>query len=61
VRGACTRDQVAPHCPTNLYGAHGAPIPEEVAAVTVGLGRIIALYYRSSTSYHIHYIRRLYI
>jgi hypothetical protein len=30
---------IAPNCPTNLYGAHGAPIPTDVAAVWMALCR----------------------
>jgi hypothetical protein len=40
---------VAPHCPTNLYGAHGAPIPEEVAAVWMALCRHPAILDRVAT------------
>ena len=32
-------DQVGPHCPTSLYGAHGPPIPEHVASGWMGLAR----------------------
>ena len=32
----------------------GPPVGEAVEAAPVGLGRIVALYYRSSTSYQIH-------
>lgn len=30
---------VAPHCPTSLYGRHGSPIPEDIAAVWMALCR----------------------
>ena len=37
--------------PGRMAGNGGTPL---MAAVEIGLGRIVALYYRSSTLYHIH-------
>ena len=34
---------VAPHCPTNLYGGHGDPIPEDVASMWMALARQVIL------------------